>query len=119
VLGPQPATASNITPKKKLVRAFNTAPVRPGTEQVTTTLDIYGMVRRAHPRIQHSVTDVTSLNTSVPNTVENHLSLVIVTSTNLVQRRAQAYDAAIAGHWLVTERTADAGTLFREAREQA
>jgi hypothetical protein len=32
VLGPQPASVNNVTIKKKLVRTFNTAPARPGTE---------------------------------------------------------------------------------------
>jgi hypothetical protein len=51
--------------------------------------------------------------------VEIGPDLVIVTCTNLVPRRAQAYDARIAGHELAKERGHHAGTLFREAREQA
>ena len=77
------------------------------------------MVRRAYARIQQSVTDVSSLNRSVPNTVESGLMALIVTSTNLVRREGQAYDARIAGHEQAKERGHHAGTLFREAREQA
>ena len=77
------------------------------------------MVRRAHPRIHHSVTDVSSLNRSVPNTVEDGLMPLIVTSTNLVRREGQSYDARIAGHGLTKELEADAGTLIQEVRDQA
>ena len=77
------------------------------------------MVRRAYPRIQCSVTDVSLLNGSVPNTVEIGLSASIVTSANLVRYEGQSYDARIAGAHAGEGAKADAGTLFREAREQA
>ena len=77
------------------------------------------MVRRAHPRIHHSVTDVSSLNRSVPNAVESGPSQLIVTSPNLVERWVRAYDARIAGHGLTKELEADAGTQIQEVRDQA